>query len=193
VCSSDLAYDLRTGANITTPAQRTTTYHMSFIPHTIRDWNNLDTVSKSSTSIGCFKNKLKVSLSYKPNPLFYHNNSKAAINQSRIRMGLSALSSQRCDYHHIDNPKCLTCNARTEDPAHYFLLCPTYDIARPKFLEGICNILRNSDIKIDFTKKHFNVFIIRTILNGSTILSDIDNKEVMKLTQQYIYESKRFP
>jgi hypothetical protein len=186
-------YYLRTGANITTPAQRTTTYHMSFIPHTIRDWNNLDILSKSSTSIECFKYKLKKSLGSNPNPLFFHNNSKAAINQSRIRMGLSALSSQRFDYRHIDNPKCLTCNARTEDPAHYFLLCPTYDTVRPDFLDGITDILRKSNIIIDFTKRHFRVFMIRTILNGSTILSDNENKEVMKLTQQYIRDSKRFP
>jgi hypothetical protein len=186
-------YDLRTGSNITTPAQRTTTYHMSFIPHSIRDWNNLDILSKSSTSIECFKYKLKTALSCKPNPLFFHNNSKAAINQSRLRMGLSALSSHRFDYNHIDNPKCLTCNARTEDPAHYFLLCPTYDTVRPNLLDGICNILRNSNIEVNFTKRYFIAFLIKTILNGSSILSEKENKEVMKLTQSFIHESKRFP
>ena len=98
-------YDLRTGANITTPAQRTTTYQMSFIPESIRDWNKLDVLTKSVTSIESFKYKLKTKIGYKPNPLFYHNNSKTAINQSRIRMGLSALSSQRFNYKHIDSLK----------------------------------------------------------------------------------------
>jgi hypothetical protein len=157
-------YNLRTGANITTPAQRTTTYQMSFIPETIRDWNKLDVLTKSVTSIESFKYKLKSKIINKPNPLFYHNNSKAAINQSRIRMGLSALSSQRFNYNHIVSPRCLTCNARIEDPAHYFLTCPTYDIARPNLLNGICDILRKADIEIDFRRRHFCVFLIKTIL-----------------------------
>jgi hypothetical protein len=186
-------YNLRTGANITTPAQRTTTYHMSFIPESIRDWNNLDVLTKSATSIETFKNKLKSKIINKPNPLFYHNNSNAAINHSRIRMGLSALSSQRFDYNHIVSPKCLTCNAKTEDPAHYFLTCPTYDVARPNLLNGICDILRDVGIEIDFRRRHFRVLLIKTILGGSQLLSDADNKEVMKLSIKYVSDSKRFP
>jgi hypothetical protein len=186
-------YNLRTGANITTPAQRTTTYQMSYFPQSIRDWNKLDIQTKTAKTISTFKNRLKAKAGPKSNPLFYHDNNNAAINQSRMRMGLSALSSQRFNYNHINSPRCLTCDARIEDPAHFFLTCTTYDAPRPTLLDGTCEILARANIEIDFTKKHFRVFIIKAMLSGSTILSENENKEIMELARTFIHESHRFP
>ena len=131
-------YNLRTGMNISTPQMRTTTYQMSYF---LKDWNNLNTVIRSAPSIDAFKDNLKKQTKAKVNPLYHHNSNKADINQTRMRLGLSGLGSHRFNYKHIADPKCMTCGAKIEDPSHFFLTCQTYDIPRPPFLEGICEIL----------------------------------------------------
>jgi hypothetical protein len=159
-------YNLRTGMNITTPLPKTVTYQKSFLPQSINDWNNLPHQIREATSISSFKEHLKKTVGYKVNPNFHHNSSKAAINHTRIRLGLSGLSSQRFHYNHIDNPHCQTCGAPNEDPVHYFLLCPTYAVARPLFLEGICDILDDNGIAIDFRKRQFRNLFQQIVLRG---------------------------
>jgi hypothetical protein len=106
-------YNLRTGLNVTVPQQRTTTYHNSFIPQTIKDWNELSNTFRQAVSLDVFKDLLKHLAGFKINKLFHHESNKAAINLTRIRLGLSGLSSQRHDYNHIDNRKCTPCGAKS--------------------------------------------------------------------------------
>jgi hypothetical protein len=187
------SYNLRTSDNITTPHQRTSTYQQSFYPHTIKDWNNLDRNTRNSTSITNFKDKLKKSTGAVTNKLFHHNSARAAINHTRMRLGLSALSSQRHDYKHIDKPTCKTCGAKSEDPTHYFLLCPTYSAHRPTLLQETCNILFTYDIQVDFTSRAFRKFYITTLLQGTQTITMDDNKKIFNFVQTYIQQSQRFP
>jgi hypothetical protein len=186
-------YNLRTGMNITIPAQRTTTYHKSFFPQSINDWNNMDIQTRNSPSIENFKDKQKSTSSHKSNPLFHHNSNNAAINQTRMRLGLSALSSHRHDYNHINDPRCMSCNGKIEDPIHYFLICPTYAPARPPLMLSTCNIISKYPIDIDFTNRQFCIFFVDTLLKGSTMITLDDNKSIMKTCQAFIRESHRFP
>ena len=185
-------YNLRTSENITTPHQRTSTYQQSFYPHTIKDWNKLDRNSRNSTSINSFKDKLKKSTGTKTNKLYHHDSSKAAINHTRMRLGLSALSSQRHDYRHIPKPTCPTCGAKSEDPTHYFLLCPTFARNRPTLLQETCNILFYYNIQVDFTLRAFRKFYITTLLQGSPVLTMDDNRKIFTLVQTFIQQSQRF-
>ena len=186
-------YNLRTGMNITTPQQRTATYHKSFFPQSINNWNALNLHTRNSPTIISFKDKLKASTGFKINPLYHQPPSNAFINQSRMRLGLSGLSSHRHDYKHITDPKCLTCNARKEDPFHYFVQCPTYNGQRPDLLVGICDIFREKGIEVDFRRLLFRNFLINTILRGTDILDDDSNKSIFTLVQTFIRESHRFP
>jgi hypothetical protein len=186
-------YNLRTGMNITVPAQRTTSYQKSFIPQSIKEWNNLDLTLRTITSIEHFKDKQKATSAHKPNPLYHHSNNKAAINQTRMRLGLSALSSQRHDYNHIDDPKCRFCNSKIEDTIHYFLICPTFSLVRPALMQSAVNIIFKYQIDVNFTNRRFCKFFVDTLLKGSTLLTLSDNKEMMKIAQTFIRESHRFP
>jgi hypothetical protein len=186
-------YNLRSGMNITTPQMRTTTYQNSFIPQTISDWNGLEGSFRDVGTIDTFKEKLKHSLGLKTNHLYHHYPSKAAVNQTRMRLGLSGLSSQRFDYKHIDNPKCLLCGAPREDPVHYFLLCPNHGGPRVSFLTDTCLILSNTGIEIEFGIKRFRNLFIEIILKGSNLLSDANNEKIFEITQKFIKESQRFP
>jgi hypothetical protein len=179
--------------NITVPPQRTTTYQKSFFPQSINDWNVLDLNIRNSTSITNFKDKQKTTSLHKPNPLYHHNSNNSAINQTRMRLGLSALSSHRHDYNHIDDPKCRSCSAKTEDTIHYFLICPTYSNARPMLMLNACAIIFKYQINVNFTDKRFCTFFVNTLLKGSMLLTLEDNKAIMKICQTFIRESHRFP
>jgi hypothetical protein len=186
------AYNLRNAMNITTPQMRTTTYQKSFFPQTISDWNQLDCKIRNLPSINSFKDKLKLTSSPKPNPLFHHDSSKAAINHTRLRLGLSGLSAHRHHYHHIPDPKCPTCDAPSEDLVHYFLTCPTYSTQRREFLLDISDILFLHNIDIDFRKRAFRTFLIDTLLNGSTVFSTVENVGIMNITKTFIQDTHRF-
>ena len=185
-------YDLRSGMNISQPQTKTTTYLKSFFPQTIKDWNTLNNATRTSISISSFKDQLKKSLKLKSNPLFYLNSTRASTHQTRIRLGLSGLSSQRRDYNHIQDPKCQSCHAKTEDPEHYFLLCPTFDGPRPNFIQGVVDILIANNTDIDFRIRQFRELFIHIILNGHPSLDEESNKTIFELCQTFIRESKRF-
>ena len=185
-------YNLRNQDNITVPPQRTTTYQNSFCPQTIKDWNNLNLPIRHSPSIQNFKENLKKSSEAKTNKLYLHDSSKAAINQMRMRLGLSGLSSHHHNYKHIEKPTCPTCGAKTEDPTHYFVLCPTFAGPRPNLLQETCDILFSYNIQVDFTLRTFCEFFIKTLLEGSRTLTLDDNRKIFKLTQNFIQQSHRF-
>jgi hypothetical protein len=178
--------------NITQPPTNTTAYQKSYFPQTIKDWNSLPLNIRNSPSIATFKENMKKTLGPKANPLFKYNSSKTSINHTRIRLGLSGLASQRCDYNHIKDPKCQTCGAKTEDPQHFFLTCPTYNGFRPIFLQKISDILTANNIQIEFHKRHFRDFFLNIILNGSPLLDEQANMKIIEVCQSFIRESKRF-
>jgi hypothetical protein len=186
-------HNLRSNMNITTPQQRTSTYQKSFFPNTIKDWNKLSIPSRQITSTLGFKEFLKKSTSKKPNKLYQHDSSRAAIMHTRMRLGLSGLSSHRHNYNHINNPKCLICGGKVEDPTHYFLLCQSFSAYRPVLIIETCNILSRNGTHIDFLSKPFRDFYIKTLLNGSTHLNLADNRLIFEHVQTFIQSSKRFP
>jgi hypothetical protein len=186
-------YNLRTGHNVTMPQLKTSTYQNSFFPQSIKNWNELPTKNREVGTIHTFKEHQKKNSGYKINILYHLFSSKAAINHTRIRLGLSGLASQRFDYKHIKNPICIRCNAKSESPAHFFLLCPSYAAQRIDFLREICLILHNNNIEVDFTKKSFQNFFINTVLRGSILLDDLNNGTIFFVTQLYIQQTQRFP
>jgi hypothetical protein len=185
-------YDLRTGMNITAPPQRTTTYQKSFFPQTINDWNSLPLNVREIPKMDSFKDPLKKTTNPKPNKLYHHNNNPEAINQTRMRLGLSGLSAQRFEYRHIDDPKCLFCNGRAESPLHYLILCPAYQEPRQTFLSDVCDVLIRNNYDIDFLNIHFRNYLVDTCLRGDPNLDFPSNQEIFTITQNYIKESHRF-
>ena len=186
-------YDLRSAMDITTPQQRTATYHKSFFPKTISDWNDLDCIYREVPSLNSFKEYQKKNSGYKVNRLYHHNTNTAAINQTRMRLGLSGLGSQRYDYNHINDPRCLTCGAKSEDPSHYFLTCPTYAVPRIPLLREVCDIFDANNFEIDFRRQRFRNFFTQTLLKGTKCLNAQTNEKIFSITQTFIRDSHRFP
>ena len=107
-------------------------------------------------------------------------------------MGLSALKSQRNDYHLILDSRCDKCGAPKEDTVHYFQDCPGYSAIRKTLKDevepllfplGITVNTENSDEKNDLTYIY---------LHGSELLTLQSNISIMNSVQKYITSSKRF-
>jgi hypothetical protein len=185
-------YDLRTGMNITVPPIKTTTYQKSFFPSSIKNWNELDKKTREIRTLDTFKDHQKKGSGFKTVKLYSHFSNKAAINHTRLRLGLSGLAFQRYEYNHIDNPKCPNCNATPEDLIHYFIICRHYRIPREQFLQEICEIFYSNNIEVNFLKRHFRDFLIKTLLKGSLLLTDDENISIFRITQKYIESTQRF-
>jgi hypothetical protein len=187
-------YNLRTGTNISIPQTRTTTYQKSFYPQSIKDWNALDPKLKTAKSINAFKDcqKKAVNSKFKTNPLFHHSNTKEAINHTRIRLGLSGLAFQRYEYNHIDSPKCTRCSIESEDPMHFFLLCPAFDDAREDLIRNVCETLQQNEIYINLDAPTLGEEFIEIILRGTPLLDEIANKKILLEAQSFIKTTHRF-
>ena len=79
-------------------------------------------------------------------------------------MGLIALNQQRHKYNYIPHA---SCNYRNEDPVHYFLECPTYQLARTNLLRSVDPII--TDIFPDINalaNRRSKERLIQILLNG---------------------------
>ena len=148
----------------------------TLFPQTIKDWNSLEQPVRELITLDAFKEYHNKNLGYSNNHLYHHNSSRAAMNHTRIRLGLSGLSSQKHDYNHINNPKCLRCNAKCEDPRHFFLTCHSHDEPRTVFLTEVHQIFHSNDIEVDFRSHPFRRFLINMILKGTLLLSNPINQ-----------------
>ena len=178
-------YPLRNRNNYALPRIRTTRYLKSFFPSTIRQWNNLSEEIKSLQSINSFKRAIRSQLLTVPNPLYDHDFSHGAIQQSRMRMGLSGLNQHRHKYGFISHSKCPSCGHRPEDAIHYLLQCPTYAAHRRTLLNGMNLLEANTNL---MSRKD----TVKLMLYGSSLLTHEVNKNIFTLVQDYIKSSTRF-
>jgi hypothetical protein len=117
----------------------------SFLPSTVKLWNELPHELKTSNSLNTFKEKLflhfRMITVYKP---YLSSPNKNYIHLARLRMGLSALNAHRRKYHFIQNAACNFCPREKEDTLHFLLLCPHYTAARTIMLNSLANTLPES-------------------------------------------------
>jgi hypothetical protein len=187
-------YNLRHGENITIPQSKTATFQSSFFPQSIEDWNKLKIEIRNAKTIETFKEYQKKRCGYKLNHLYHQYPSKAFVNQTRMRLGLSGLAAQRYEYNHIDDPRCLLCPSRREDPVHYFLTCPAHAAHRDEFMMDVCQILHSiENFEVEFRSQRFRNQFIDIILKSTTLLSEADNIKIFEITQKFIRKSQRFP
>ena len=95
------------------------------------------------------------------NPYHKITTNKYGVWLSRLRIGLSALNSHCYSYNFINSHKCPTCNEANKNVHHYFISCPTYQVARQIVFNQLQKLLG-----ID-TTKHQNLLL--AILEGRHI------------------------
>ena len=144
----------------------------SFLPSTIRAWNELADETKSAPSVASFKFRLNRDL-HKPPKYFNSGTRHGQILHARLRMECSSLNAHLYKKNIVPSPSCL-CGG-FESTYHYFFKCPNYSLIRSRYLPN-----------------NLNEFSTNDLLFGQPNLSETDNQILFSKVQDFILHSKRF-
>ena len=167
-------YNLRDAHNIQTLDSRTTQYFNSFLPSSIREWNNLSLDVRNSDSFIIFKGKLQSDIKSIP-IYFYAGNRRAQVLHSRLRTKCSSLNDNLFQKRINDSLLCLCGNEDKTD--HYFLRCRFYHAQRTELIHEIA--------------QHTPV-TLQILLSRKPLLSLHTNTLIFEAVHKYITDTKRF-
>ena len=165
-------YNLRNAHNYQTIRARTNQYRVSFLPSTLRLWNNLPLEARQSNSPNSFKLFLKRDILPIPR-YYYHGNRKRQILHSRLRTGCSALDLDLFTKNITGSPLC-SCGS-IENSQHYFFHCRNYQAIRHELLNSI-SLIQNPSLHL--------------LLYGDPALPEESNRSIFDHVQNYILKSR---
>ena len=167
-------YNLRNSEDYIPPRCRLRVSVNSFIPSSVRLWNNLDPSIRNLPTVSSFKNHIKTNVFKAPE---YYREGPRTLNilHSRLRHQCSTLNADLKRINVINNPKC-NCGSPYEDAFHYFLECPLYLNQRMTLVAG----LNDRDLNIEI------------LLFGSDDDDDQYNSFIFGKVRLYIKQTKRF-
>ena len=170
---------------ITQPITRTTAYSHSFIPSTIRAWNDLPTEFRLSNSFKDFKKNMEDLIDPDKPDSFNSVGSKLGnILHTRLRLQASSLNAHKFAFGQASSTQCL-CGHRREDNPHYFLHCPIHIEHREELFHAL-TLLLNQDFG------HLSsVTQIDLLLNGPKGKSSTIQKTALAI-QNFIFKTNRF-
>lgn len=172
--SSISHYNLRNADNLQTINARTAQYANSFLPSTVRDWNNLPAEAAQSDSLTTFKNYLNRDRLPVPK-YFYTGTRQSQILHTRLRTNCSSLNNDLFFKNITDSPLCRCGNIETTQ--HFFFQCRYYHEQRAELLDSV---------------SHFANVSLNLLLSGDASLPFETNVTIFERTQKYIRDTKRF-
>ena len=167
-------YKLRNAQDIRNVRTSSKVYYDSFLPSTVRQWNNLPTEVRQLTSLNSFKWFLKKDKPSVPR-YYYYGKRKAQILHTRLRIGCSSLNFDLFVRNISDSPMC-RCGS-LENAQHYFFHCNLYNRQRVVLLNSVANYCTPTVI---------------TLLQGNPSLSNDINEQIFKHVHDFIIDSQRF-
>ncbi len=183
-------YVLRNAGDFTVIRTKKTQFYQSFLPKTIREWNNSVSAWRGldfAPSVDSFKSIYKKLLHRTPNKFFNIELENGNVHHSRLRLGLSHLRAHLFHYNLIDNLTCQFCNIEPETTGHYILRCPSFHTARTKYLLGII-----VNLDMDYINDLNDAKILEIFLYGDLELDDQVNEILFSMALTFINSSKRF-
>ena len=185
-------HNLRNRNNIRLPKITANYFLKSYIPSSIRLWNDLRDDLKLLTTLDTFKIHLRQiyckTETYKP---YLVGQTTGHIHLSRLRMDLSGLNAHRHKHHFIDHNICPSCNAINENIDHFLLICPVYAAQRRALLDHFERLLPDLGHSLDRLENRRNRTQIIQILTFGTKNENIDN-QLLKYVAKFIDETHRF-
>lgn len=165
-------YSLRNASDIRTIRAHSNLYFNSFLPSTIRAWNNLPDEIKQSASVVTFKNKLNRDRQLAPK--YYKVGTRLGqILHARLRMECSSLNTHLFSKNIVNSPECV-CGG-FQSPYHFLYTCVRYTNIRNTYL---------SDILPRYTTNE--------LLFGKETATSEENESLFLKVQEYIIKTKRF-
>ncbi len=168
-------HNTRQRNNISQVNTRTRLYSEYFIPATTKLWDTLNLNIRKCESLSLFKKQISTQNSKIP-AYYYIGHRFGQILHARLRMDSSSLNSHLFLRNLVDSPNCRCGDVETN--SHFLLSCPLYTNLRQELLDSV------SVLPVQVNTK--------TLLFGSTVLSDEQNSLLFSLVQKYIIKSKRF-
>ncbi|KAK6174541.1 hypothetical protein SNE40_017797 [Patella caerulea] len=152
----------------------TETYKSSFVPLTVRDWNDLPAYVKDSSSLKTFKQHLSKHDKQVPS-YFYFGNRSVNVVHTQLRHGKSTLNYHKFLMHVSENPSC-KCGYDMENTEHFFFFCPLYKEERIRTIDNLPYYFHN----------------ISAILDGNPNVNECENQACFEIVHSYISATKRF-
>ena len=180
-------YPLRNRTNFRIPRARIQLMNNSYIPATLRQWNDLDPALRNCRTLSTFKSKIKSK--FKPDPLtklYSISFGPSSKHHTQIRLGLSKLKAHLFTHGIITEPFCPNCpNNSIETPTHYLLECPAFAALREEMFRGLRELLPPTTIN-NTTK------CVHAIVHGISTASLDQNKNIFSSVQSFILQTHRF-
>ena len=180
---STTQYPLRNGQDIILPFCRLTLTSQSFIPSTIKLWNNLNISVRNVDSLSKFKVELKnydIRNENQSNLKHYlYGPRKLNIILTQFRCSASFLNCDLFRANIISDPTC-KCGLDIEDMHHFFFDCPFYLNERAILFNGLSWLPEGCDLDLTL------------LVFGRDTLSYDQNVQIVKQVFNFIKRSKRF-
>ena len=128
------SYGLRDASNIRQPFSRTQLYYKSFLPSSIRLWNDLSLETREANSLMSFKYQLNKNIN-KPPRHYLVGDRFSQIQHTRLRTSCSSLNHHLFCKNIINDPNC-HCGS-LETTKHYLFECQRYNQIREEMLNAI--------------------------------------------------------
>jgi ribonuclease P/MRP protein subunit RPP40 len=184
-------YRLRNSDSLQLIRCRTSRYKNSFIPSTVKSWNNLDPVLRNKPTINSFKSNLLAQNAYpKPPSHFSHGNRTEAIHHTRMRLGASTLNFDLFARGLCTTPEC-DCGNPRETTCHFLLYCPLFDVQRHRLLLHVRDVIAPGTNPTLLFNMNVNRYL-DILLSGSVDLDTDNNSLIFNAVQNFIAESARF-
>ena len=149
-------YNLRNPDNIQSVRARTNLFFNSFLPSTIRAWNNLSEDIRNANTVTSFKYRRNRNRQVPPK--YFNAGSRIGqILHARLRMECSSLNSHLYCKNIIPTPSC-ECGS-FESPYHFLFQCPRYAAIRDTYLHN-----------------YLDSHTTREILYGKESATDLENE-----------------
>ena len=146
-------YGLRDASNIRQPFSRTQLYYKSFLPSSIKLWNDLSPETREANSFMSFKCQVNKNIN-KPPRHYLVGDRFSQIQHSLLRTSCSSLNHHLFCKNIINDPNC-HCGS-LETIKHYFFECQRYNQIREEMLNEISRYCTASLNRLLFGDKHMN-------------------------------------
>ena len=172
------AYNLRNSDNYVLIHSHTRSYAESFLPSTIRAWNNLPESVKSASTLPEFKRMLTKEISKIPE-YYYAGDRFSQILHTRLRTECSSLNQHLFRRSLVPSPNCMCGDIESNE--HFLMICPRYTQIRGDLLNALRGFILPA-----------TPITAQLLLYGDCELSVENNISLFKEVQKFIIKSKRF-
>ena len=167
------------------PMTRTSNFKNSFLPSTIKLYNELPETIRALQSHKLLKKYIFDHLSIKQPPKYYMYGNKIFNSLlTQLRVNMSSLNGHAHQILRSDTPFC-SCGHQNENTKHFLIHCPRYAVQRNVLHRNISLIIGADFSNFPTGKK------IKVLLHGETTTENI-NRAIAKETLKFISNTKRF-